>query len=157
MCANVCLTKQDMDIMHECCPLKIWPSSPLYGSKLLFSLLSNNLNFKPSAPIVPSNWTHRSMVALISSVVYVMQSLLNSWDSQKSQNSLNSLNRYAQSCNKTFNIEGSLTQTSPATAHLVPSPPVAAANWLARFCAASNQLPESTRPNQRVPGFLGHL
>ena len=64
MCANVCLTKLDMDNMHECCPLEIWPSSPLYGLKLLFSLLSNDLNVKPSAPINPSNRTHRSMVAL---------------------------------------------------------------------------------------------
>ena len=39
--------------------------------------------------------------------------------------------------------EASLTQTSPAKAHLVRHPPVAAANWLARYYAASNQLPDS--------------
>ena len=45
----------------------------------------------------------------------------------------------------------SLTQTSPATAHLVPRPPAAAANWFARNCAAWNQVPEFTRPNPRAP------
>ena len=51
----------------------------------------------------------------------------------------------------------SLTQTSPATAHLVPSTPAAATNWLARYCAASNHVPEFTRPNPRSRGFLGHF
>ena len=53
--------------------------------------------------------------------------------------------------------EASLTQTSPATAHLVPCPPTATDNWLARNCAASNQVPEFTRPNPRAPGFLAHF
>ena len=50
--------------------------------------------------------------------------------------------------------EASLTQTSPATAHLVPLPP---ANWLARNCVPSNQVPEFTRQNPQTPGFLGHF
>jgi hypothetical protein len=44
------------------------------------------------------------------------------------------------------------TQTIPAsaaaTADLVPRPPAAAANWLARYYAASNQAPKLTRPNR---------
>ena len=50
-----------------------------------------------------------------------------------------------------------LTQTSPATAHLAACPRAAAASWLARNRAASNQVPEFTLQNPKAPGFLGHF
>ena len=57
-----------IECKHQVCVIGLLTScmvkSASGGSKLLFSHLSNSLNVKPSAPIVPSNWTDRSMVAL---------------------------------------------------------------------------------------------
>ena len=65
---HLVIIAMSIECKHQVCVIGLLTScmvkSSSGGSKLLFSLLSNNLNVKPSAPIVPSNWTHRSIVSL---------------------------------------------------------------------------------------------
>jgi hypothetical protein len=57
--------------------------------------------------------------------------------------------------------EALLTQTSPATAHLVPLPRSNSSQQLIcqqlRCLEALRQVQEFTRPNSRAPEFLGHF